>query len=243
VPLAFVHDSLTALGGITCPADLPSLMEAMTIGLGFSYYAILDHVDPRDSNGSAIFLTNYPELWIEHFLDASLFLTDPVLAACRCTHLGFCWSDLAGFIPLSRTQRDILEGARNIGLGAGFSIPVNVPGYRSGSCNFAVKCLADLPRANLLAAQLLGMFAFEAARRLSYGTERKPGNVSLTPRQLECIILAGQGKSDGVIAQLLNLSENSVTNYLTAARQRYGVATRTQLVTCALLDGHIGFST
>lgn len=223
------------------PAELPPLMETMTTGLGFSYYAVLDHVDPRNSNGNAIFLTNYPELWVEHFLEASLFRFDPVLAACRRTHLGFCWSDLTCIIPMSQLQRDILEGACKIGLGTGFTVPVNIPGYCGGSCNFAVKYLADLPRANLLAAQLLGMFAFEAARRLTRGAEKKPGNVPLTPRQLECIVLAGQGKSDSVIAQLLDLSENSVTNYLTAARQRYGVATRTQLVTCALFDGHIGF--
>tara|TARA_R110000782_G_scaffold268047_4_gene364066 strand:- start:7427 stop:8026 length:600 start_codon:yes stop_codon:yes gene_type:complete len=188
------------------------------VDLGFSYYALVDHVDHRAERLGKIFLTNYPELWVEHFLEASLFRVDPVIAACRCTHLGFCWGDLATLIPLSAAQREILESAGKIGLSVGFTVPINLPGYRGGSCNFAAKRLADFPRSNLLAAQLLGMFAFEAARRLTRGTEKKPGNVSLTPRQLECIALAGQGKSDGVIAQLLNLSENSVTNYLTAAR-------------------------
>lgn len=58
---------------------------------------------------------------------------------------------------------------------------------------------------------------------------------------MECVILAGQGKSDSVIGQFLGLRKNTVTNYLTAARQRFGVAARQQLLIAALFEGAIGF--
>ena len=44
-----------------------------------------------------------------------------------------------------------------------------------------------------------------------------------------------------MIAQLLGLKKDTVTKYLVAARDRYEVATRMQIVTAALYYGEISF--
>lgn len=63
----------------------------------------------------------------------------------------------------------------------------------------------------------------------------------LTPRQRQCTILAGRGKSDWVSGQLLGLAPATVHKYLEQAKARYGVSSRTELVVRALHDGHIDF--
>lgn len=63
--------------------------------------------------------------------------------------------------------------------------------------------------------------------------------VPLSPRQVECIALVAQGKSDWEIGQILGLSRDTVHEYVESARRRYGVRRRTQLVLRAVRDGHL----
>ena len=56
------------------------------------------------------------------------------------------------------------------------------------------------------------------------------------------MIWAARGKSDWEIARILGLAEDTVTEYLKRARQRYGVSKRTMLAVHALFDGAISFA-
>lgn len=215
-------------------------MESLSLELGFRHFAIIEHGDLRPGRTRLVCFDNYPPIWRDHFIADQLYLHDPVLRACITTGVGFEWSDVPDMIRLTGIQRRILACARREGLGAGYSVPYNVPGERRGSCSFGVKFGRDMPRANLLPASIIGGFAFHAARRLSRPDLLRSA-IELTQRQIDCLILAAHGKSDSVIGQLLGLSKNTVTNYMTAARHRFGVATREQLIVAALFDGVIGF--
>ena len=220
--------------------ELASILDAATRELGFDYFALIHHTDLRVPSPDFIHLDTYPPSWAELFVRDRLYLDDPVLHAAARTAVGFVWADIPNMIRLSNSSRRRLAEAGRAGLGAGFTVPSNIPGERRGSCSSAVRPGLELPARTLLATQLVGLFAFEAARRMIGAGGHTRGPPRLSPRQRDCIILAGQGKADNVIAQLLGLSENTVTNYLGAARERYGVASRVQLVTCALYDGEIG---
>lgn len=96
------------------------------------------------------------------------------------------------------------------------------------------------------AAQALGCFAFEAARRL-LENKREPSEsyvvpAPLTDRQRDCVLFAAKGKSDSVIAQLLDIRPRTVNEHIEAAKRRYSVATRTQLIVRALFRSEICFS-
>lgn len=91
----------------------------------------------------------------------------------------------------------------------------------------------------MLTARLIGVLAFDRAHAI-LGEDRivlEP--VALSPRQLDCIALVAQGKSDWEIAQILGLSRDTVHEYVEAARRRYGVRRRTQLVLRVVRDGHL----
>jgi LuxR family quorum-sensing system transcriptional regulator CciR len=159
--------------------------------------------------------------------------------------VGFLWSDVEKMIKLTDRQRDILESARKFGLAEGFTVPVHVPGEYQGTCNFGARSLEKLAPDALPKAQLIGAFAFEAARRIMRARRRDQGLAQipeLTMRQLDCVTLVAMGKTDWEIGRILGISESTAHEHIEAARKRYGVSKRTQLVIRALFDGQITFS-
>lgn len=225
--------------GVGTIAELDHLIAAAASELGFAFHALVRHGAPARRADSRLALLDYPEGWQERFDADRHYRIDPVQHACRTQVLGFAWSDLRALVRLTPRQSRILEESRRHGIGEGFTVPIHLPGERAASCSFATRAGIDLPAGNLVAAQLLGQFGFEAFRRL--GRPRAPPPERLSPRQRECVLLMAQGKSDWEIGRILDLSEETVTKYLNAARARFDVGRRTQLAIVALHDGEIGF--
>jgi LuxR family quorum-sensing system transcriptional regulator CciR len=63
--------------------------------------------------------------------------------------------------------------------------------------------------------------------------------VVLPARERECLELAGRGKSDWAIGQMLGLRKSSVHNSLERTKKRYGVSHRIQAVVRAAFEGQI----
>lgn len=221
---------------------LTTLLDDCTRAMGFHHFALINHVDLSKNGAGMIHLDTYPAVWSEHFVRERLFLEDPVLHASLRTHMGFAWADISQMLNPTHDHRQIFERAGKEGIGDGFTVPANIPGEIHGSCSFATRKGSSFPVGALAAAQLVGAFAYQAARRLYHPVPPHPATLpKLTPRQRECVVLAGQGKSDWVIGQLLGIKKDTVTKYLVAARDRYGVATRMQITAAALYFGEISF--
>lgn len=224
-------------------AALHALMAEAIAEIGFDYFALIHHVDLARTDPGVIHIQNYPPRWADYFIRNKLYLCDPVLHASIRTGTAFRWADMSKMMGLSRCHRSILTRARREGVGEGITVPVNVPGEPYGSCSFAVRTGRLLPSSeSLQLAHLIGSIAFQAARRI-VGLDavqwREP--VPLTPRQVECVLWAARAKTDWEIAQILGIKEDTVTKHINAARDRYGVLRRNELIVRALYDGHISF--
>ncbi len=223
--------------------ELRALLEVTATTFGFRYFVLGHHVNVL--RGAQIHISNYPQDFADQVKSREHFANDPVLRACQTTVAGFRWSELPVLIPMSRAQEDILRSARRAGIGEGYTIPANVPGECLGSCSFAVKSGKAIDERILPAIQYIGCFGFEAARRLArQSTEKRrrdEGAPLLTPRQLDCLILVAQGKSDWSAGQVLGIHKRTVHEYIEAAKGKYGVASRVQLVIRALFDNQLGF--
>ena len=223
--------------------DIGLVLKDATRAFRFDHFALAQ----RLGNGSRlgpVRLSNYPDRWVERLTAQGRVTDDPVLMASERMVTPFAWSALPGLIAMNRRHLAYMDEARAAGLVDGYTVPIHVPGQASGLVSFVMAKGKVLPSDSLPAAQYLACFAFEAARRLKLGPAEtgdadKP---SLTQRQLDCLVLAARGKSNWVAGQLLGLSEGTVHKYLEAAKQRYGVSTRTELVVRALYDGHLSFT-
>lgn len=226
-------------------AALRTLIEDATAELGFDYFAIAHHIRYGRPTQDRVRLSNYPIEWLAWMRESDR-VHDPVMRAAERGASGFAWEKLGALIHLSDQERDHLDRAAQFGMIRGYTVPNHIPGEAFGSCNFAVRRDSDFPETSIPAAQALGSFAFEAARRLIRDNAEPSQNyvrpAPLNDRQRDCLIQVARGKSDSVIGQLLNIDAKTVNYHLERAKRRYSVATRQQLVVRALFQSDIIFA-
>ncbi|OYQ26434.1 hypothetical protein CHU93_12185 [Sandarakinorhabdus cyanobacteriorum] len=221
--------------------DIGLVLKDATRQFRFDHFALAQQ-SAANRLGS-LRLSDSPDAWVERLIANDMVAHDPVLLACERQVTPFAWSNLPDLLPLNPRQRQYMAQARAAGLAEGYTVPIHIPGQASGLVSFVVAGNSPLPEDSLPAAQYLACFAFEAARRLRLAeTGANPAAPRLTQRQLDCLVLAARGKSNWVAGQLLGLSGDTVHKYLEAAKQRYGVSSRTELVVRALFDGQISFA-
>jgi LuxR family quorum-sensing system transcriptional regulator CciR len=243
--IAAVEDFIAAAASATSLAALDLLLADVAHRLGFDYFAVGYHIIPVGEAPAAVGLTNYPASWRGELRRG--LAHDPVVRAAERRAAGFAWDALPAIIDLTVHEKSRLERAARHGLVNGFTVPVHVPGEALGSSNFAVKGEGALPRRSFIAVQALGTLAFEAMRGLLARepggrlASPAPGAEPLTRRQRECLGLVARGKSDSVIADILGIRPHTVTEHIEAARRRYAVASRSQLIVRALLAGDLTY--
>ncbi|MFA6125371.1 MAG: LuxR family transcriptional regulator [Sphingomonas sp.] len=228
---------------VSSAGDLDDALRAITLDMGFQYYALSHHVDIIAAGGKAIRVHNYPDRWADYYDANALGVSDPVHRASHVTSVGFRWSHIPQMIPLTACDRKVLLLGSDQGIGDGYTIPANVPGEARGSCSFANEAGRPMPDRMLPLAQLTGAFAFEAARRLwsVRQFELEPAQ-TLTDRQRDCALWAARGKSDWETSRILGLSEETVARHIRQGCERYGVNKRTLLLIRALFDGTLTFT-
>ena len=255
----FIH----TLRGARTAHDIHAIVGSMTREMGFHSFTLVQHAKNFSrENKRFLAVSNFSEAWIDHYLEHRLHEHDPLYAATRQTTMGFRFDEVASLIRITGRQEETREAGRREGITDGFCVPSHVPGEDEGSCTFVMRNNKPLPTRNLALAQLVGNFAYEAARRLwrqgvcfigpeFRGAEREredsaqflaiPRGPTLTTRQLECILLMARGKTDWEISKILGLHEQTVTQHLNEARRRCGVSRRTELAIHALYHGHLTF--
>ena len=153
--------------------------------------------------------------------------------------------DVGDVSLLAITEGDlhaVLDAAARRGLGNGYTVPAHVPGEVNGSCSFATARGRRLQVEHLATAQLVGSFAFEAARRLVRRDHQKQADPArFSDRERDCLIWIARGKSDSEIATILGISPETVHQYVKQARGNYDAVSRSQLVAHALFNGTISF--
>lgn len=233
---AFIRSARAAAS----PGDLALLMEAVTADLGFRYYALIHHADLRGAPPGRVDVRQYPEAAAARIIDEGRYRRDPVIRACAFTDGAFLWSELNRIIHLDRHDRRCLEAGQAEGLNEGITVPSVLLGDCMGSCTFAG--LKSPKRASRLLGpvQMIGIFAFQAGRRLVMGQRQPRPAPRLHPRPRDCVILAGRGLSNKEIARTLSLTPRTVDGYMTEARALFGAHDRTELVVSAIFAGEIG---
>lgn len=220
-------------------AALHALVEAIARDMGFDYFSLTQMDLSRPTGERArIGISNYPASWVAELIAHDLAPADPTLAAARRCLTGFGWDEIGEHVRVTRRHKAVMERARRAGLGDGYAVPAHLPGELTGLATFVVRTGRTLPRDRMVMAQLIGTFAYEAARRIHLARPGSANHVALTPRQLDVTLQVARGKTDWEIAQILGVSEETVTEHVDAARARYGVGKRNQLVLRAIQDGH-----
>jgi DNA-binding CsgD family transcriptional regulator len=223
--------------------QLKSLVDAIVRQFGFRWFTLVHNVDLKQTTRKALLITTYPARWIEEIMAARLYHEDPVHAACVKTVSGLTWDQIGDYIAPNARQLSILERGLAHGLASGFTMPIRMRDEPDAMFTVARHGNEMISSPDLLSARLVGTVAFDQARALLGPDELANIPIALSPRQIDCLDLVARGKSDWEIGQILGLSRDTVHEYVEAARRRYGVRRRTQLVLRAVRDGHLNIET
>lgn len=219
--------------------QLTALLDSAVRQFSFRWFAMVHNVDLKRRSKNTLMLTTYPARWIEELVETRLFMDDPVHAACSRTVFGLTWDRIGDHIRPTARQISILARGLSHGLATGFSMPIRMANEPDAMFTVANQRADVMSSEDIITARLIGAIAFEHARSLLDTNAIANVPVALSPRQIDCIALVAQGKSDWEIAQILGLSRDTVHEYVEGARRRYGVRRRTQLVLRAVRDGHL----
>lgn len=237
---------------VSTPDALRTLLADVTREMGYDYFALLHHVDlsryhkmlTHMDSGELVALSTYPETWIDIYLEQNIVSRDPILLASHRTNVGFFWDEVPSLITVTQAHREVQEATVRAGIVGGFTVPAHVPGEANGSCNFAMGTGHDVPAGTREMAQLVGSFAFNAARVMvenAYNRHRVAPE-ALSPRQIDCLVLAARGKRSWEIGRILGISEGTVRRHMEMARLHYDVTTREQVIMRALFEGQFALA-
>lgn len=185
-------------------------------------------------------MTNLPDPWLKQ-MQSEEDLENPLLPAGQRTTTGFTWGSLGDLLVLRPKEQEFLDVLSGWGLVNGFTVPAHLPGEGLGLASFS-KGAEAFELAEVAAAELIGRYAFEAARRVNRVGSECDAPARVTPRQRQCLALVARGKSDSVIGQILGLKSHTVTQHIEEARKRFSVASRSQLVVHALLHCELSYA-
>lgn len=230
---------IRAVRATTCASDLALLMEAVTAEMGFRHYALIHHADLRGTPSGCVDIRQYPDVVAERIFSGAGYRRDPVIRACAFAEAAFLWSELGRIITLDRRDLLQLEFGASAGLNEGITVPCVLLGDCMGSCTFAGTNRPDCAARFLGVAQMIGVFAFQAARRLILDTGSPAPVPRLHPRPRDCIVLLGKGFSNKEIARALGITPRTVDGYLTEARQLFEARDRTELLVAAIFAGEV----
>ena len=238
--LPFADEVVRALRAIGKQEELSALVDGIAGCMGFRHYALIHHDDLRVEKPGLVDFRKYPPLVTERLVGQCRYRRDPIIRGCIFADSAFLWSELSKIIVLDRCDHDCFELGAREGLNEGITVPYVHLGDCMGSCTFAGTIAPESAPRYLGIVQMVGIFAFQAARRLMGHPSPVPIAPRLHPRPRDCVMLAGRGLSNKQIARQLALTPRTVDGYLTEARRLFNAHDRTELVVSAVLAGEVG---
>ncbi len=230
-------DRLLTLAG---QADtLEGLNDAFLASLepyGFSavsYQLIREAFDSLSYEDSLV-LSTFPQLWTETYQSKAYYKTDPVLRRSLLETLPFHWFDMERENALTEKQSEFFEDLRQAGFTDGLCVPVFGPFATAGCFAFGV----NQGRIDLSAAQLRDLqFACQQIHSRSFDLRRHAPPPVLSEREREVLHWTAQGKSNGVIAEILGVSDHTVDTIMRRIFAKLDVTNRTKAVLKAVGTG------
>lgn len=182
----------------------------------------------------------YSRDWARRYVEKNYLAIDPVLQGAMRRFHPMDWKTLDWSSPAARS---FLRDALDHGLGnQGWTIPIWGP-----QGEFAVFCLnhqcddaawAEFTSRNAKDILVVSHLMHEQALRI-INRETAPPTTELSPREREALSQLSHGHSRAAVADMLQISENTLRAYIDSARHKLGALNVTHAVALALAKGII----
>src|SRR5579859_470543 len=222
------------IDSLSSAQDSEALRDAMAgaaAALDLSCFAYLSV--PRRAAAEPLLVSTYPSLWTGHYLRNRYERFDPVIVRALRDPQPFEWGLGIGPPTHSELERELFEEAARFGIRRGYTIPVHDSEGAIAAVTFATdERRPRFERSINEHAQVLQLMAmyFHAHARRKLVTNRMIDGISLSPREIECLRWAAQGKSAWETGRILGISRHTVAFHLDNAKTKFGVRSTIQAV-------------
>lgn len=221
--------------------ELHTTATTVTREMGFEHFLYGVQVNTSLTRPYRFILSCYPEEWRKHYDAEGYANIDPTVAHCAKTAIPIIWKNE---IFKGRREARVRSEARDCGLVSGASFPVHGGRGEAAMLSLATSRESREAQNDILEilgkAQLFTGYLHEAVQKIVLSNGPLPiKRISLTEREQECLLWAAEGKTGWEIANIVSISERTVTFHLQNAAQKLGVVNRQQAISRALSMGLI----
>jgi DNA-binding CsgD family transcriptional regulator len=221
--------------------ELHSNATAIARQMGFEHFLYGVQVNTSLTRPYRFILSCYPENWRKHYDEEGYANIDPTVSHCAKTSIPIIWKNE---IYKGRKEARVRSEAKDCGLVSGVSFPVHGSRGEAAMLSLSTSRESREAQEDIIAmmgkAQLLSCYLHEAVQRIVLSKGPIPlKKINLTDREKECLLWAAEGKTGWEIANIIRISERTVTFHLQNAVQKLGVVNRQQAISRALSMGLI----
>lgn len=178
----------------------------------------------------------WPEGWTERYRDRNYFADDPVARWSISKRRQFRWGEAQKAETITPLRRQIAGEAWEHGLADGIAYPLQ--GDHAAVVSLASEGNLDISAADEASVFLAVNYFKVAAEDFERKARRYP---VLTLREIEHLKWMAAGKTVWETSCIMSVSSSAVKLHRTAIRSKLGVATTTQAIAIAVLQGIIPF--
>lgn len=234
---AFILKAGKALGTQELNEELAGLCH--TQGFDWFFYLRLNERTESGANKWSAMAHDCPPEWESQYLEQQYQTYDPLLALSSELRRGFGWKDVPKHKHLTRQELKVVNERADAGLCRGFSVPIHGPAGELALVSYASR---DHKPASKWQEEVLALAAYRYHTKYeSIDPPSAKGKVLalLTKREREILTWCAAGKSNGVIAEILGITESSVKFHLTNTYAKLSVSGRSQAIVVAITQGLI----
>lgn len=180
---------------------------------------------------SRIVFQALPEGWAKRYNESGHVFRDPVVAHLLRERVPFSWSEAYDASSDCESVHLIRGEASEFGLKDGYVVRIYTLEGSLAAVSFGgpnkVADVGELASLNFAASYALGSHLHRQAMR-------KRLTNTLTPREHDCLLWAGEGKTDWEISIILGISRSTVLKHIASARDKLGAVNKAHAIATAL---------
>jgi LuxR family transcriptional regulator/LuxR family quorum-sensing system transcriptional regulator CciR len=183
------------------------------------------HATRADGTAMEIKTDGYPETWLCKYINQNLVQIDPIPALAARLATPLYWHDVGDLAPPSKDNKRYLAMLKQAHIGDGVALYVFGPAMQNAyvGLGFGTDRI-DLSSETLWAIQCVSQAAH--LRACAVHAQTAPP-IDLTPREHEVLRWIARGKSNTVIAEILEISPHTVDAHIRRIYAKLNVNDRT----------------
>lgn len=209
-----------------------------------SIYVHLPTVRGAENEGVEVLGQGCEAHSVRHYTSREFYREDPLIARGLREGDPLSWGDIRRLKGDNDGQREVLGFYGGAGFRSGISLPVFGPGGRNGCVTLGFERDAG-PRSKDAAVEGTGVARLQAAcqaahiRHCKLRRAEEPELPRLSPRERELLTWVARGKSNGVIAEIMQISPHTVDAYMRRVFLKLGTTDRISAALRGLAEGVI----